>query len=56
MKQVCDGMMTLDGGAARCVDVEFDIGADCWSVVAFKHMEPHVAGFLRVGDAPKVGT
>jgi hypothetical protein len=56
MKQVCDGVMTLDSGAARCVDVEFDITADRGSVVAFKHVEPHVTGFLRVGDAPEIRT
>ena len=56
VEQMRDSVMTLDGSTACAIDVQFNPVSDRGSIITLEHMEPHIARFLRVGNAPEVGT
>ena len=47
-----DGMVALDGGAARGVDAQFDSRARFGGILVGQEMEQGVAGFLSIDNVP----
>ena len=54
VQQVRDGVVPLDGAAARAVELDGDVLADGGRIGFVEEVQPGVAALLRIGDAPGI--